>query len=149
MQLVKLHSSKQNLVFSAEPNLTSKSNDNPILTNIETVSVQGIPFPAVTINAPRPNVWRHFAKILNGLTFDQVAEELPDDSKLVKKVSPILDQVLEIILESYQPNEEIDQDIIAAFAKIYANYPEEEIDLKIKSDLKKLCNAVASNHKIP
>ena len=115
-----------------------EANDNPILTNIETVSVQDIPFPAVTINAPRPNVWRHFAKILNGLTFDQVAEELPDDSKLVKKVSPILDQVLELILESYQPNKEIDPDVIVPFAKIYANYPEEEIDLKIKSDLKKL-----------
>ena len=42
-----------------------EANDNPILTNIETISVQDIPFPAVTINTAKPNVWRHFAKILN------------------------------------------------------------------------------------
>ena len=117
-----------------------EANDNPILTNIETISVQDIPFPAVTINTAKPNVWRHFAKILNGLKFDQQVdqEELPEDSRLVKKVSPILDKVLGSILEKYQPNENFSPDVIAAFAKIYANYPEKEINLKIKSDLKKL-----------
>ena len=115
-----------------------EANDNPILTNIETISVQDIPFPAVTIKTPEPNIWRHFAKILNGLAFDQVRSELPEDSKLVEMISPILDQVLDIILEKFQPNEEIDPDVITAFAKIYANYLEEEIDLKIRTDLKKL-----------
>ena len=115
-----------------------EANDNPILTNIETISVQDIPFPAVTIKTPEPNIWRHFAKILNGLVFDQVRSELPEDSKLVEMISPILDQVLDIILEKFQPNEEIDPDVITAFAKIYANYLEEEIDLKIRTDLKKL-----------
>ena len=104
-----------------------EANENPILTNIETVSVQDIPFPAVTINTPQPNVWRYFAKILNGLKFDQAVEELPEDSILVEKVSPILDQILEIILEKYHPNENFPSNVTTAIAKIYANYPEEEI----------------------
>ena len=68
-----------------------EANDNPILTNIETISVQDIPFPAVTIKTPEPNIWRHFAKILNGLAFDQVRSELPEDNKLVEMISPIID----------------------------------------------------------
>ena len=91
-----------------------EANENPILTNIETVSVQDIPFPAVTINTPQPNVWRYFAKILNGLKFDQAVEEFPEDNKLVEKASPILNQVLEMILKKYQPNENFPSNVTTA-----------------------------------
>ena len=43
---------------------------NPVMTNVETIPVQNVPFPAVTIDSGYPDAWGYAEKVFNGLDFE-------------------------------------------------------------------------------
>ena len=71
-----------------------EANRNPILTNIETLSLKDVPFPAVTIDSGQMDPWGHVRKVLNGLAFDNnQAEVLAESLELNKEVDLLLSNV--------------------------------------------------------
>ena len=124
------------------------ADENPIMTNIQTISVQDIPFPAVTINSgPSPkDTWRYASKILNWLKFDSYFNgKLVESNELTNKVTNILDQIIEQLTDSFQSPVSLIKRIEAQiptfyepFGKLYANYPEKDIDKAFKSVFKEL-----------
>ena len=48
-----------------------EANQNPVMTNVESIPLQDIPFPAITINIGDPDPLGYAEKAFNGLIFDQ------------------------------------------------------------------------------
>ena len=73
----------------------NEAHENPFMTNIETLHISKVPFPAITIDSGDPNPWGYAEKILNGLAFDALqGEELPEANELRQKVSQLLDGMI-------------------------------------------------------
>ena len=128
------------------------SDENPILTNIETISVQELPFPAVTINADplsRHDSWRYVSKILNGLKFDNYFEgEYPESNELADQLSNILGLIVDILVDNFQPSEDFLEELrkkdpnfnqtMQDIAELYANHNESLINQEFESMSKRL-----------
>ena len=68
---------------------------NPVMTNVETVPIQQVPFPAITVDSGMPNPLRHSQRIFNGLAFDTIPfEDLLEADELRMKVSSVLDDMI-------------------------------------------------------
>ena len=78
-----------------------EANRNPFITNFETMPIQSIPFPAITVDSGPPDPWGYAEKILNGLAFDSFeGDTLPEATELRKLSSIMLDELILVMNSS-------------------------------------------------
>ena len=80
---------------------------NPVMTNVETIPIQQVPFPAITINSGEPdtfNPWGYPENIFNGLAFmtnEEIYGELPGADYLRDSISTVLDSMIQKMNQSF------------------------------------------------
>ena len=70
-----------------------EANQNPVMTNVESIPLQDIPFPAITINSGDPDPLGYAENTFNGLIFDQGLSEA-NDKELRNMFSSIIDDIV-------------------------------------------------------
>ena len=110
---------------------------NPVMTNVETIAVSEVPFPAITVDSGDPDPWGYAEKIFNGLAF--FGTKGGDTAKLRETFSSETDDFFNELFDSYQPGTSTMKTTeIDTFTFICLNHPDEKeaIDSKLKQVIK-------------
>ena len=113
-----------------------EANQNPVMTNVESIPLQDIPFPAITINIGDPDPLGYAENTFNGLIFDQ---GLPEAKELRNIFSNAIDDIVYQLNSSFRIRNSryIPQgfiDLIVPYLRGFClNYPDKKelIDQKI------------------
>ena len=123
-----------------------ESQQNPVLTTIETISVKEVPFPAITVDSGVPDPLGHAEKLFIDLAFDfeyrdeALNKNLPEGNHLRQVFDPFLNLVLDKMKVHFKCHQDTSypnyvQDLANIISLIYFKNPgkEEVIDQKLSN----------------
>ena len=112
-----------------------EAQQNPVMTNVETISGNKIPFPAITVDSGDPDPWGYAEKLFDGLAF---YGKNKGGEKLRETFSAEVDEFFKELYQSYQndPSYESEYSVrkeIETYSFICLNHTDEKeiIDTKL------------------